>query len=419
MQAVILAGGESSRFFPFNLKPKPLLTIAGEPIISHTIRSIKRSGITDIVLLTGPNRDFQDKLGTGKKLGVKITYASIAKPTGMGEALLVCAKHIKSDFFLVNPQHVGFDLLKKSIDEVRTNREAVLLGKEQPIGKQYGMLKIDGNRVLEVVEKPKSAKGLSNYRIVGVYFLNQEFISLLKKIKTSHYSFEDALNEFAKLGKVRLAKASQDPVTLKFPWDVLGVKDFVLNKMPRSISKKATIAKSAIITGNVVIEEGAKIDENALIKGPVYIGKNVYIGSNTLIRSSVSIEEGAKIGAYMEIKNSLVGSSSSTHSGFLGDSVVGEETKIGALFGTANVRLDRGNVKSVVKQEKVDTTRRSLGVMIGSHVRIGERVSTMPGVIIGNNSTIGPSTTVMENVPSDVIYYSKFESIVKKQKPAS
>lgn len=415
MQAVLLAAGESSRFFPFNNKHKCLTKIAGESIAAHTIRAIKRSGITDLIFVVPNENDFQEELGNGKKFGVKIKYVIQKKAQGMGDALLSASFLIKSDFFLVNSSHVEFEELKKSIDKLRTNRQAILVAKESA-EKHYGLLKLEGDRVIKIVEKPKSMKDLSNFRIVGVYFLNQEFLSVLKNTKSEHYSLENALNTYAMSGKVRVARVSSEIVTLKYPWDVLKLKDFILNKMTRSISKKATIAKDALIQGNVAIEEGVVISERAVIKGPAYIGKDVFIGSNTLIRSGCDIEKGAKIGAYMEIKNSLLGSNSTTHSGFVGDSVIGQGTKIGALFGSANVRLDRENIKAMVKNKKTDTQRHTLGVIVGENVRIGERVSTMPGVIIGNNSTIGPSTTVMKNVPSDVFYYTKFAGIVKKQK---
>lgn len=417
MQAVLLGAGQSSRFFPFNIKHKCLIKIAGEAIAEHTVRAVKRVGITDIVFVTPNDHDFQEVLGNGKKFGVKIRFVVQEKPEGMGDALLRTAHLLESDFFLINSNHVEFDLLKKAIDEKRgINQEAILLACERIEKGKYGVLKIDGDRATSVVEKPKSHEGFSNLRIIGVYFLNQEFVSVLKNVKREHYSFEKALDEFAKQGKVRVAIASNEVLTFKYPWDLLEIKNYILGKLKRSISKRAKISKSADIQGNVVIKEGAEISENAIIKGPCYIGRNVFIGSNTLIRNSSDIEEGARIGAYMEIRGSLVCESTSTHSGFIGDSIVGSNTRIGAHFGTANVRLDRNNVKSIVKGEEIDTGFRSFGSIIGSGVRIGERVSTMPGVIIGNNSVIGPSTTVMKNVAGDVTYYTKFAEIIEKRK---
>lgn len=419
MQAVILAAGESSRFFPFNLKPKPLVKIAGEPIIAYTIRAIKKAGINDVIIVTGSKNYYTEMLGNGRRFGVKITYATLAKPTGMGDGLLACVKHIKSDFFLVNTQHIEFDELKKIIDTKRTtNKEAVLLAKKEKSVSDYGVIKVTGDHVTSFVEKPKT-KTLSGYRVIGVYFLNQEFLKILKKVKPHHDSLEEAIDIYAKRGQVRVALTERAVPTLKYPWDLLKIKDNILERLTRSISKKASISEHAIIEGAVVIEAGVTISERATIKGPAYIGKNTFIGSNTLIRNGSDIEAGATIGAYMEIRGSLIGENIKTHSGFIGDSIVGQNTKIGALFSTANVRLDRGNVAAIVKDAKVDTELRALGAMIGTGVVIGERVSSMPGIIVGNNSVIGPSTTIMQNIPSDTLYYTKFAEIIKKNLPHS
>jgi NDP-sugar pyrophosphorylase family protein len=418
VQAVILAAGESSRFFPLNTRHKSLIKIAGEAIIIHTIRSIKRSGITDIILVTGKSHDeFEKVLTNGKKFGVKIRYVRQKEPTGAGDALILASKYASSDLFLVNSNHIEFDELRKEIDSVRgTNSNAVLLARKNPNSSKHGILKVKGTQVLRVVEKPINARGLSNLGIIGVYFLNKEFITVLSKTKKGHYSLEAALDTFAKMGKVRFKITDFPVASLKYPWDILELKTRILSKMKKSISKSASVSKYARIEGNVVIETGAVISENAVLKGPCFIGKNVFIGTNSLIRYASDIEENSSIGAFMEIKNSLIGEFSKTHSGFIGDSVVGRNARLGALFGTANVRLDRQSIKAKVKNEKVDTGLVSLGVAIGDNTVIGERVSTMPGVFIGSNTNIGPSTTVMQNVDSNVVFYTKFAEFVKKNK---
>ena len=372
MQAVLLAAGQSSRFFPYNNKHKCLVKIAGESIAVHTVRAVKRSGITDIIFITGDHNDFKDVLGNGKKLGVKIRYVVQKEATGAGDALLLASDLINSDFFLINSNHAEFDELKKAIDQMRgTNKNAVLLAKIGT-GTNFGVLKIEGNRVLSIVEKPKSNRGLSSLRVIGVYFLNQEFIDILKKVKREHYSLEKAIDIYARAGKVRFATTDSEILTLKYPWDLLAVKNYILAKIKRSISKKASISKSAQIQGNVVVEDGAQIAENSVIKGPVYIGKNSFIGSNTLIRNSSDIEDNCTIGAYMEIRGSLILPDAKTHSGFIGDSIIGQNSRIGALFGSANVRLDRENVSAQVKGAKINSGLRSLGVMVGKNERVGE-----------------------------------------------
>lgn len=418
MQVVILCAGKSSRLYPLNNSHKSLISIAGEPIISHTLRSIKKSGITDVILVTGPDNLFRTILGDGKKYGLKIKYAVQNKPTGMGDALICAAPFINSDFFLINAHRVEFNELKEDIDTKRnSNNKAILLASEaeEKLISSYGSLKVRGDRVLGLVEKPKN-NAPSNLKVIGIYFLNQEFIKVLRSVKPQEYSLETALDEFAKADQVRFVISRHEAVTLKYPWDLIELKNYLFKKLRRHISKKTDISKDAKIIGPVFIEDGAVIFDNAVIKGPCYIGRNSFVGDNCLIRNGSSIEQKVKIGAFMEIKNSLILEGSSSHSGFIGDSIIGRNCKIGALFGTANVRLDRGYIKSMVKEADVETNLKALGAIIGDNTVLGSRVTIMPGVIIGNNVNIGPSTTVMKNIPSNSIFYTKFLETVQKNK---
>jgi len=72
--------------------------------------------------------------------------------------------------------------------------------------------------------------------------------------------------------------------------------------------------------------------------------------------------------------------------------------------------------RGVVKREKIPTRHRYLGAFIGDGVDIGIKVSAMPGVIIGGNVTVGPSTVVMKNIPDNIKYYTKFHEVVIKKK---
>ncbi len=413
--AVLLAAGVSSRFFPYNTKHKVLVKIAGEAVIAHTVRAVKKTGIDNLIVVVSNENDVYEVLGDGSEYGVKITYVIQKTPQGAGEALLLVSKHINSDFYLINSNHIEFEELKKDIDKKIDGSGVVLLGKKAE-GKHFGALKLDGDKVLEVVEKPSSYEGFSDLKITGVYFLNKGFLDVVKKVEKEHYSFETALDRYAKMGKVKVAITNANVVSLKYPWDILNAKNYILSKLKRKISKSAKVSEHAIIEGEVVIEDGATVMENATVKGPCYIGKNAFVGSNSLLRDGTCIEEGSVIGGFMEVKNSLIMKGSKTHSGHLEDSVVGENSRLGALFTSANVRIDRKNVTSIVKDEKVDTGYRNLGVMIGSNTQIGARVTTMPGVIIGNNVSVGPSTTVMKNINSDTSYYTDFNEVVKKKK---
>jgi len=218
-----------------------------------------------------------------------------------------------------------------------------------------------------------------------------------------------------KTTKVTAVKIKEEIATLKYPWDLLTLKNMLMKSIKGYRGKNVEIAKSAEVMGDVAVGDNVKIMEGARIKGPCYIGDNVIIGNNVLLRGGVDVEENATVGAYMEVKNSLIMQGSSTHSGFIGDSIVGQKCKVGGDFSTANVRIDRDTVKVEVKGEKVDSMLKYLGTMIGDGVKVGIKVSTMPGVIIGENSVIGPSTTVIRNVASNARYYTKFQEIVEEK----
>ena len=116
MQTVILAAGQSSRFYPYNyFSHKSLIKILGKPIIVHTIKSIKKSGIKDIILVVAKDSEIQKILGGGENLGVNIQYVIQKEPTGGGNGLLLAEKLINRDFFLLNASRVDFSDYKEQM----------------------------------------------------------------------------------------------------------------------------------------------------------------------------------------------------------------------------------------------------------------------------------------------------------------
>lgn len=413
MQAVILAAGQSSRIYPFsNGMHKSMIKIMGKPLIEHTVEGVKRAGIEKIIIVVRNDGIIKEYLEDGKRFGLSITYVVQDKAQGMGDALLRAKKFLDYSFILLGSHHVNCDLLIKSLVAKNHERaDIVLLTKKRDDYWNFGAVSLTGDRVTEVLEKPEKGKKQFEQTLVSIYLLSSDFILTLENTDKHQYSFEEALDKFTKQKKVVAAETKEEITTLKYPWHILNVKNYLLKTVKRSISKKAKIAKNVQIFGEVVIEDGVEIFDGARIKGPCYIGRNVFVGDNALLRNGADIEEGSVIGSYMEIKNSLIMSGSTTHSGFIGDSVVGENTKIGAQFCTANVRLNRETVKVVVAEKLEDSGIKLLGAFIGSNVKIGIKSSTMPGVIIGNNSVIGPSTTVLKNVGDNTTYSTRFQEI--------
>lgn len=415
MQAIILAAGNSSRFIPFTgIGHKSLVKLLGKTIIEHTVLSLKKAGISDVVIVVGKDSPVKEIIGDGKKFGLLITYVVLPEALGMGAAILQAKEHMQERFFVLNAYHLDFDQFGGEMQAAQeTDSSVVLLGKPGT-AEGYGFIQYENKIVTSVIEKPQQQ--IKNaLQIVGIYLLNKKFLETLEKTPLDHYHFETALNTYAQTKHITFIETHKPTLTLKYAWDLFAIKDYLLSQITSSfISSNAVVSPQAIIKGTVYIEEGATILEGACLKGPVYIGKQAFVGNNCVVRNGSTVEEGAVAGSFLELKNTILMDNATTHSGLIEDSIIGRKCKIAAGILTANVRLDRGPVPAIVKGEKVNSGLAAFGCIIGDTVKFGARVTTMPGVIIGEKALIGPSTTVMKNVEANTKYYTKFAEIVEE-----
>lgn len=410
MQAVILAAGASTRVYPLCEKHnKTLIRLLGKTILERTIFVLEKSGIKDIILvLNSEGAAILPPLRCERKPKILIQE----EPLGMGDGLLKAKDLLKEDFLLLHGHHFDVDDFYPEMAALKKEADSVLLAEKRADIWKYGSLKLEDNRVLGIVEKPKKGEEPSDFADVGIYLLNKTFLEILSQEKEGHYNFETALNKLCQQQKVKVIFTKQKAVSFKYSWDLLNLKNYLLEKTPGFISQKAQIAKNVILEDKVIIEDGAVIMENAVIKGPAYIGRKVLIGNSVLVRSGTVIEENCEIGAFSEIKNSVL--LAGTHfggGGFIGSSVIGENCRLGHGFISANKRFDRKQIKVVIKDEVVETGLDDLGVMIGDGVNCGIKAGTMPGKTIGSGATIGPGIIVMEDIPAKKNHYVEFKSL--------
>lgn len=414
---IIIAAGKCSRFYPYanEAAHKSMVLLAGKPLLRYAIDGLRQSGFKEIVIVVNVNdKKIRKYFSDGKNLGIKINYAIQKEPKGMGDALLCAKDYIKGDFLLLNANQINISEFLHGLLAIKNQKKCagVLLGKKEPAGAKYGIFELDKNRALKITEKPKAVRnvgiaggvgGNKSVRVVGIYLLDKNFIAVLEKTKRNENSLEEALNKYFLESDVRVLITEKETFSLKYPWDLFKIKNYILNNLPRYISKKALIKKGVFIEGNVYIEEGAVVYENAVIKGPCYIGKDAVIGNFTLIRSGCDIGDNVVIGCGADVKNAIFMKKSSMHSGFVGDSIIGENSHLGAGFITANKRFDDQNIKVLIKNEKIDSGLNRLGAFIGSNANVGVQSSIMPGVIIGNNAVIYPGKKIFKNTSENAL----------------
>lgn len=408
MKAVILAAGESSRFKPLSDNMhKGLTEVLGRPIIEHTIEELRNAGVEEVIIVQGPDKQIESQINSADH------YIIQEEPKGMGNALKQAEPLLEDNFLVLTPYRANVSKFFRPMIEKaeKENSEIVFLSTPTNEPEKYGILELEDGKAIDIVEKPASNESPSNKKVVGMYLLNTSFFDHLGEVEEWEYQYEDALSRQMETQPASVLEIEEKTNSIKYPWDLFSVVEELMEKREQKISENASIADTAEIKGNVIIEDGAKVFENAVINGPAFIGEDVVVGNNTLVRDHVALERNSILGANTEIKNSIVQPDSSIHSGFIGDSVVGRNTKIGAetVIANRNFRENGGRpeikTKLIAKNLEKNSNRTFLGAFIGDNVDIGVNTSIMPGIQIGSNSKIGPGTVVTENVENNERVY--------------
>lgn len=409
-QAVILAAGESSRFWPLNYRHKSLFFLMGKPLIWWTINGLKKAGLKEVIVVQSPDRNIENELSHYNFGTLKIKYVVQKKPLGTGNALFQAKNLLRDSFFVLNGDVLNSEEILTIMlrDKKEKKARAILAGQKTKTPWLFGMMKLRGDRILKIIEKPQKGKEPSEIKVVGVYFLEKKYFNYYQGVRKHPYDFEDALTAYMEKNEVKLSlikkSESETPSFIKYPWHLFPVRKYLFDLyLKNKIERDTEIAKNVILNGRIFVGRGTKIFEGTVIKGPCYIGENCIIGNNVLIREYTNLEDGVIIGAFCEVARSIFQKHSSTHSGYFGDSIIGEGTKIGAGTIISNVRLDRGQIYCKVKMETIPTGLHSFGAVVGKNTMIGTKVNIMPGKFIGSNCKIYPGSLIIRNIPDGSI----------------
>jgi glucose-1-phosphate thymidylyltransferase len=189
MKGVILAGGLGTRLYPLTkVTNKHLLPVYDKPMIYYPIQTLINAGIDDILVVTGGNNagDFLKLLGNGKEFGLKhINYTYQEGEGGIAEALGLAEFFASGEKICVV---LGDNLIEKNIrkavEKFRKQKEgAKILLKEVPDPQRFGVAELQGDRIVQIEEKPEKPK--SQYAVIGIYLFDQEVFNFIKTLKPS------------------------------------------------------------------------------------------------------------------------------------------------------------------------------------------------------------------------------------------
>lgn len=201
--------------------------------------------------------------------------------------------------------------------------------------------------------------------------------------------------------------------SVEYPWEALkGISDFIRKIGPTLdtdiyerkgediwVAKSAKVAPTTYLNGPLIIDEDAEIRHCAFIRGSAIVGKGSVVGNST------------------ELKNVIIFNSVQVpHYNYVGDSILGYKSHMGAGSITSNVKSDKTLVVVKDKDEEIKTGLKKFGAMLGDYVEVGCNSVLNPGTVIGRCSNIYPLSMVRGVVPANSIYKNKNEVVTKAEK---
>ena len=199
----------------------------------------------------------------------------------------------------------------------------------------------------------------------------------------------------------------------EYPWQALkGIKELILE-----LGKKLDKNEFEEISENVWVHKSVKIAPTAYIGAPCIIGKDTEVRQSAFIRSAALIGEGCVIGNSTEVKNAIIFDSVQVpHFNYVGDSILGYKSHLGAGAVTSNVKSDKSLVKVKTAGGVIETGLKKFGAMVGDNVEVGCNSVLNPGTVIGKNSNIYPLSSVRGTVPENSIFKNQQNITLKENR---
>lgn len=197
----------------------------------------------------------------------------------------------------------------------------------------------------------------------------------------------------------------------EYPWQILSkIKEFTLSlggKLDKEkfdeispdvwVSKSAKVAPTAFIAPPCIIDEGAEVRHCAFIRGGVIIGKNSVVGNSTEMKNAIIFDN-------VQIP----------HFNYVGDSILGYKSHLGAGAVTSNFKSDKTLVSIKNGDEKIETGLKKFGAMVGDFTEVGCNSVLCPGSVIGRNCTIYPLSRVRGYLKENSIFKAEGNIVTKK-----
>jgi bifunctional UDP-N-acetylglucosamine pyrophosphorylase/glucosamine-1-phosphate N-acetyltransferase len=419
MEAIILTAGKATRLYPLTSSiPKPLMPIAGCPLICHILDALSAI-INRVIIVIGHKADFVKETLSQMNYPFKIDWVTQEEQQGTGHAVKICEQYIDSNSFFMmygdiyTSQQVIKDIIR--LGQTNDHRRGILSAKKVINPEKYGCLEINKDYLVRIFEKHPNPP--SSYINAGMMVLPStifDYLTHTPKSSRGEIELIDSINQIIEDGfSFSIYHIKDHWVDIGYPWDLITANEVGMKKKE---FPSITPPSGVTIEGPIKIAENAILRPGTFIQGPVVIEENVIVGPNCFLRPGTYLGKNVRIGNAVEIKNSIILDNTTIgHLSFVGDSVIGRYCNFGAGTKVANLRLDEKDIYMTIKGKQISSGRRKLGVFMGDSGKTGINVSLMPGITIGENSQIGAHTLVNQDVaPNTKFYFDSKKGLVQK-----
>ena len=197
----------------------------------------------------------------------------------------------------------------------------------------------------------------------------------------------------------------------EYPWQALdGIKDFIL-----ALGPTLPAGEYDQPAPNVWVHKTAKVFPSAYLGAPCIIGPETEVRHCAFIRGSALVGANCVVGNSVELKNVILFDNVQTpHYNYVGDSILGYKSHMGAGSITSNVKSDKTLVVVKNGEERIETGRKKFGAILGDHVEVGCNSVRNPGTVIGRNTSVYPTSSVRGAIPADSIFKAQNDIVTRK-----
>lgn len=278
MKGIILAGGSGTRLYPLTKAvSKQILPVYDKPMIYYPLSTLMLANIRDILIISTKQdiRVFEELLGNGEQLGLKLTYAIQEEPRGLAEAFIIGKSFIGKDkvaLVLGDNVFYGRSFSKILHKAANTENGAVIFGYYVRDPKEYGVVEFDSEyQVISIEEKPVRPK--SNYAVPGLYFYDNDVVQIAEKVEPSgrgELEITSVNNEYLRKKKLKVQLLGRG-----FAWLDTGNPEALLNasNFVETIQKRQGLYISCI--EEIAYKRGF-IDKKQLLKLAEAVKKTEY-----------------------------------------------------------------------------------------------------------------------------------------------